>query len=104
MTRYLLAVNFKGGVVDTPMEQWKPEEIEAHLDYYKALHTEQDGTLWDGAVIDEGRTALIDDAVAGDRSVSTSCRPRSRRFMTGLGKPTTQTGRRSSPCTDCWSS
>jgi hypothetical protein len=40
MTRYLLVVNFEGGVVDTPMEEWKPEEIEAHLDYYKALHNE----------------------------------------------------------------
>jgi hypothetical protein len=37
MARYLLAVNFKGGVVETPMEEWKPEEITAHLDYYKAL-------------------------------------------------------------------
>jgi hypothetical protein len=40
MTRYLLAVNFEGGVVETPMEEWKPEEITAHLDYYKALHRE----------------------------------------------------------------
>jgi hypothetical protein len=40
MTRYLLAVNFEGGVVDTPMEEWKPEEITAHLDYYKALSKE----------------------------------------------------------------
>ncbi len=40
MTRYLLAVNFEGGVVETPMEEWKPEEITAHLDYYKALHKE----------------------------------------------------------------
>jgi hypothetical protein len=40
MPRYLLAVNFEGGVVDTPMEEWKPEEITAHLDYYKALHRE----------------------------------------------------------------
>jgi hypothetical protein len=23
-----------------PMDEWKPEEIEAHLDYYKALHKE----------------------------------------------------------------
>jgi hypothetical protein len=23
MTRYLLAVNFEGGVVETPMEEWK---------------------------------------------------------------------------------
>ena len=40
MPKYLLVVNFEGGVVDTPMEEWKPEEITAHLDYYKALHDE----------------------------------------------------------------
>jgi hypothetical protein len=40
MPRYLLGVNFEGGVVDTPMEEWKPEEITAHLDYYKALNKE----------------------------------------------------------------
>ena len=40
MPRYLLGVNFEGGVVETPMEEWKPEEITAHLDYYKALGKE----------------------------------------------------------------
>lgn len=40
MPRYLLAVNFEAGVVDTPMEEWKPEEVTAHLDYYRALHEE----------------------------------------------------------------
>jgi hypothetical protein len=40
MTRYLLGVNFDGGVADTPMEDWKPEEITAHLDYYGALREE----------------------------------------------------------------
>jgi hypothetical protein len=40
MTRYLLGVTFEPGVVDTPMEEWKPEEIERHLDYYRALATE----------------------------------------------------------------
>jgi hypothetical protein len=40
MTRYLLGVDFTPGVVDTPMEEWKPEEIEAHLDYYRALTQE----------------------------------------------------------------
>ena len=40
MTRYLLAVNFEGGVVDAPMDEWKPEEIAAHLDYYGALRRE----------------------------------------------------------------
>ena len=40
MARYLLAVNFEGGVVDTPMEEWEPNEVAAHLDYYKALGKE----------------------------------------------------------------
>ena len=40
MTRYLLAVNFEGGAVAAPMDEWKPKEITAHLDYYKALHNE----------------------------------------------------------------
>jgi hypothetical protein len=33
-------VNFEGGVVETPMEEWKPQEVTAHLDYYRALHKE----------------------------------------------------------------
>ena len=40
MSRYVLIVNFEGGAVETPMGEWKPEEITAHLDYYKALHEE----------------------------------------------------------------
>jgi hypothetical protein len=40
MTRYLLAVNFEGGIVEAPMEEWNPDEITAHLDYYRALHKE----------------------------------------------------------------
>jgi hypothetical protein len=40
MPRYALIVNFEGGVVDTPMEEWQPEEVTAHLDYYAALAQE----------------------------------------------------------------
>jgi hypothetical protein len=40
MARYLLVVDFQGGVCETPMEEWKPEEVTAHLDYYGALHKE----------------------------------------------------------------
>jgi hypothetical protein len=40
MTRYLLVTNFQSGVVDAPMEEWRPEEVTAHLDYYRALHRE----------------------------------------------------------------
>src|SRR5438093_3099804 len=38
--KYALIVNFEPGVEDTPMEEWKPEEIEAHLDYYRVLNRE----------------------------------------------------------------
>jgi hypothetical protein len=44
MARYLLGVDFQPGVVDTPMEEWKPEEIDAHLDYYRALNAELTAT------------------------------------------------------------
>jgi len=40
MSKYLLIVDFQPGVVETPMEEWKPEEVEAHLDYYRALRRE----------------------------------------------------------------
>jgi hypothetical protein len=40
MAKYVLIVNFQPGVADTPMEEWRPEEIEAHLDYYRTLSRE----------------------------------------------------------------
>ena len=38
MPKYLLLVTFEPGVVDSPMDEWQPEEITAHLDYYRALN------------------------------------------------------------------
>ncbi|WP_067497674.1 YciI family protein [Actinoplanes sp. TFC3] len=37
---FLLVVDYQPGVVDTPMEQWSPEEIKAHMDYYDDLNAE----------------------------------------------------------------
>ncbi len=53
MARYLLGVDFRGGVIDTPMSEWKPEEITAHLDYYRDLHHElvASGELVDSQVL-----------------------------------------------------
>lgn len=61
MTRYLLAVDFRGGVVETPMSEWKPEEITAHLDYYKALHRElvASGELVDSQILTGPELAKI---------------------------------------------
>src|SRR5690348_15268090 len=51
--RYLLIVNFDGGAIETPMDEWAPEEITAHLDYYRALHEElvSSGELVDDKVL-----------------------------------------------------
>jgi hypothetical protein len=38
--KFLLIVDFQPGVDATPMEEWEPEEVEAHLDYYRALNRE----------------------------------------------------------------
>jgi hypothetical protein len=53
MTRYLLAVDFQPGVVETPMSEWTPEEVTAHLDYYGALERElvASGELVDSTVL-----------------------------------------------------
>ena len=38
--KYLLIVDFQPGIEDRPMDQWAPDDIEAHLDYYRALGRE----------------------------------------------------------------
>jgi len=42
--KYMLIVDFQPGVEQAPMEEWKPEEIEAHLDYYRVLNRELERT------------------------------------------------------------
>jgi hypothetical protein len=71
MPRYLLIVDYQPGVIDTPMDKWKPEEIKAHMDYYDALNAElaESGELVGGealtgpeharVVTADGRTAPV---------------------------------------------
>jgi hypothetical protein len=40
MTKYLLIVDYNDGVIETPMAEWAPEDINAHMDYYRALNRE----------------------------------------------------------------
>ena len=40
MPKYMLIVDFQPGVSETTMEEWEPEEVEAHLDYYRELGRE----------------------------------------------------------------
>jgi hypothetical protein len=53
--KYLLTVDYQPGVNDTPTDQWKPEDISAHMSYY-------------GALLDELRKSgelLADEALTG---------------------------------------
>jgi hypothetical protein len=40
MTRFLLIVNYDGGVVEEPMLSWDPADMQAHFAYYEALNSE----------------------------------------------------------------
>ena len=35
MTRYLLSLDYHPGVIESPMDEWKPEDIAAHMEYYR---------------------------------------------------------------------
>ncbi|GEA85222.1 MAG: YciI family protein [Cellulomonas sp.] len=38
MPRYLLIVDFQPGTDPTPMEEWTPDEVDAHMAYYRRLN------------------------------------------------------------------
>jgi len=40
MARYLVGVDFQTGADESPMSEWTPEEVQAHLDYYGELNDE----------------------------------------------------------------
>jgi hypothetical protein len=50
MAKYLLIVDYNGGAVDTPMDEWSPADITAHMDYYGALRQE---LLDSGELVDQ---------------------------------------------------
>ena len=73
MTRYLLAVDLRSGPDDTPMEQWEPEEVNAHLDYYRALNARlvESGELVDTTILTPPDAAHIVRADASGGRVVT---------------------------------
>lgn len=40
MPKFLLMVNHDNGVVQTPMSEWEPEEVTAHMNYYEVMSRE----------------------------------------------------------------
>ncbi len=73
VARYLLIVTFEPGVVDSPMEEWQPEEITAHLDYYRALNAQlvESGELLDVTILTPPDAAHIVRADASGGRVVT---------------------------------
>src|SRR5256885_442290 len=61
MPRFLLIVKHDGGVIDAPMDEWRPDEIAAHMNYYEALNRElvESGELVGGTVLADPRLARI---------------------------------------------
>ena len=61
MTKFLLLVNYDGGAIDTPMTEWAPEEVQAHMDYYRVLNDEltANGELVDGLALTGPELAKI---------------------------------------------
>ena len=57
--KYLLIVDYRPGNDDTPMEEWKPAEVQAHMDYYDALNKqlEANGELAGGYALTPPPTA-----------------------------------------------
>lgn len=73
MARYLLIVTFEPGVEDSPMEDWEPEEITAHLDYYRALNAAlvESGELVDSTILTPPDAAHVVRSDGGTGSVVT---------------------------------
>jgi hypothetical protein len=65
MPRFLLIVNHEGGDTDTPMGEWDPSEVSAHMSYYEALNRElaENGELLGLTILADPRQARI---VKGD--------------------------------------
>ena len=61
MPRFLLIVNYDDGVIDVPMDKWRPDEITAHLNYYEALNRDlvESGELVSGTLLAHPRLARI---------------------------------------------
>lgn len=69
MTKFLIVVDYSPGVIDTPMTEWAPEEVKAHMAYYTALNDElrASGELVEHTALswpDEAKTVTSDGKAA----------------------------------------
>lgn len=70
--QYLLIVDYHGGTIDTPMDEWDPADIKAHMDYYAALNDEltQSGELVEARALTGPELAKVVTAGRGAPVVS----------------------------------
>jgi hypothetical protein len=61
MPKFLIMVNHERGVIDKPMDEWEPDEVKAHMDYYGVLSREliENGELVQSMALADPRLARI---------------------------------------------
>jgi hypothetical protein len=70
MAKYLLLKHYRGGpaaVNNVPMDQWKPEEVEAHIEFMQdfAAKLERDGEFVDAQALSPDGVWVRSDAADG---------------------------------------
>ena len=85
MAKYLLLKHYRGApaaVNDVPMDQWEPEEVEAHLQYMRDFAARLEGT---GEYVDgQARTASTRASCTASSAAAKSA-PRRTRIPSTLG-------------------
>ncbi|WP_250037676.1 YciI family protein [Paractinoplanes maris] len=86
MPKYLLIVDHRPGDVDTPMDEWKPDDVKAHMDYYGALRQEllDSGELVDQHALTGPEFAKEVTSDGGPPVVTDGVFPESKEFLAGF--------------------
>ena len=86
MPRYILIVDHRPGAVETPMDEWKPDDVRAHMDYYGALRQEllDSGELVDQHALTGPEFAKEVTSDGGPPVVTDGVFPESKEFLAGF--------------------
>ncbi|WP_250003567.1 YciI family protein [Actinoplanes sp. M2I2] len=86
MPKYLLIVDHRPGAVETPMDEWAPDDVEAHMDYYGALRQEllDSGELVDQHALTGPEYAKEVTSDGGPPVVTDGVFPESKEFLAGF--------------------
>ncbi|MBU2665472.1 hypothetical protein KOI35_18350 [Actinoplanes bogorensis] len=86
MPRYILIVDHRPGTSETPMDEWKPDDVRAHMDYYGALRQEllDSGELVDQHALTGPGFAREVTSDGGPPVVTDGVFPESKEFLAGF--------------------